>query len=196
MEFSFIKSAVKPSQFPPPDRPEIAFAGRSNVGKSSLINTLVNSPKLARTSARPGRTRAINFFNVGKTLCLTDLPGYGYAEAPLKLRRNWKVLIETYLKKRHNLKAVVVIIDIRRTLGQGDLELLRWLKTYEIDAIVVLTKADKVSKGKAKHHQDVTASQLMQEGFGQPISFSAKTGQGKQELWKAIEEKVRSAYSA
>jgi GTP-binding protein len=133
---------------------------------------------------------------VGKTLCLTDFPGYGYAEAPLKLRRNWKVLIETYLKKRHNLKAVVVIIDIRRTLGQGDLELLRWLKTYEIDAIVVLTKADKVSKGKAKHHQDVTASQLMQEGFGQPISFSAKTGQGKQELWKAIEEKARSAYSA
>ena len=90
----------------------------------------------------------------------------------------------------------MVIIDIRRTLGQGDLELLRWLKTYEIDAIVVLTKADKVSKGKAKHHQDVTASQLMQEGFGQPISFSAKTGQGKQELWKAIEEKVRSAYNA
>jgi len=190
MEFSFIKSAVKPSQFPPPDRPEIAFAGRSNVGKSSLINTLVNSPKLARTSSRPGRTRAINFFNVGKTLCLTDLPGYGYAEAPLKLRRNWKVLIETYLKERHNLKAVVVIIDIRRTLGQGDLELLRWLKTYEIDAIVVLTKADKVSKGKAKHHQDVTASQLMQEGFGQPISFSAKTGQGKQELCKAMHKVV------
>ncbi|UCH06517.1 MAG: YihA family ribosome biogenesis GTP-binding protein [Deltaproteobacteria bacterium] len=195
MEFLFIKSAVRPSQFPPPDRPEIAFAGRSNVGKSSLINRLVNSPKLARTSSRPGRTRAINFFSVGKNLCLTDLPGYGYAEVPLKLRRNWKVLIETYLRKRHNLKAVVVIIDIRRTLGQGDLELLHWLRSYEIDAIVVLTKADKVSKGKAKHHQDVISSQLMQEGFGQPISFSAKTGQGKQELWKAIEEKVRSAYS-
>jgi GTP-binding protein len=190
MEFSFIKSAVQPSQFPPPDKPEIAFAGRSNVGKSSLINRLVNSPKLARTSSRPGRTRAINFFNVDRRLCLTDLPGYGYAEVPLKLRRNWKVLVETYLKKRQNLKAVVVIIDIRRNMGQGDLELLRWLKAYEIGAIVVLTKADKVSKGKEKHHQNVISSQLMQQGFGQPISFSAKTGQGKQELWKAIHEVV------
>ena len=190
MEFSFIKSAARPSQFPPPDKPEIAFAGRSNVGKSSLINRLVNSPKLARTSSRPGRTRAINFFNVGKTLCLTDLPGYGYAEAPLKLRRTWKVLIETYLKKRHNLKAVVVIIDIRRNLVQGDLDLLHWLRSYDKNVIVVLTKADKVSKGKAKHHQDVTSSQLMQEGFGQPISFSAKTGQGRQELWKVIQKVV------
>jgi len=190
MEFSFIKSAVQPSQFPPPDKPEIAFAGRSNVGKSSLINRLVNSLKLARTSSRPGRTRAINFFNVDRRLCLTDLPGYGYAEVPLKLRRNWKVLVETYLKKRQNLKAVVVIIDIRRNMGQGDLELLRWLKAYEIGAIVVLTKADKVSKGKASHHQNAISSQLMQQGFGQPISFSAKTGQGKQELWKAIHEVV------
>ena len=193
MEFSFIKSAILPAQFPPPNKPEIAFAGRSNVGKSSLINRLVNSPKLARTSSRPGRTRAINFFNVDRRLCLTDLPGYGYAEVPLKLRRNWKVLVETYLKKRQNLKAVVVIIDIRRNMGQGDLELLRWLKAYEIGAIVVLTKADKVSKGKEKHHQNVISSQLMQEGFGQPISFSAKTGHGRQELWKAIEEKVGSA---
>jgi len=193
MEFSFIKSAVQPAQFPPPDKPEIAFAGRSNVGKSSLINRLVNSPKLARTSSRPGRTRAINFFDVDRRFCLTDLPGYGYAEVPLKLRRNWKALVETYLKKRHNLKAVVVIIDIRRNLGQGDLELLRWLNTYKINAIVVLTKADKVSRGKARHHENEISSQLMQEGFGRPIIFSAKTGQGRQEVWKAIEEKVRSA---
>jgi GTP-binding protein len=190
MEFSFIKSATRPAQFPLPDRPEIAFAGRSNVGKSSLINRLVNTTKLARTSSRPGRTQAINFFKVGKDFCLTDLPGYGYAAAPLKLRRNWKVLVETYLKKRHNLKAVVVIIDIRRNLGQGDLELLHWLRSYGKDAIVVLTKVDKVSRGKAKQQHDATSNQLIQDGFGRPISFSAKTGQGRQELWKAIHEVV------
>jgi GTP-binding protein len=170
MEFSFLKSAIRPEQFPPPDRPEVAFAGRSNVGKSSLINRLVNSPKLARTSSRPGRTRAINFFSVGKVFCLTDLPGYGYAEV--------------------NLKSVVVILDIRRNPAQGDLDLLHWLRTFEIKTIIVLTKTDKLSKIKAKRQLDLISTQLTKEGFAKPILFSAKTGQGRQELWEKINEIV------
>lgn len=190
MEFSFLKSAVRPEQFPPPDRPEVAFAGRSNVGKSSLINRLVNSPKLARTSSRPGRTRAINFFSVGKVFCLTDLPGYGYAEVPLNVRRNWKVLVDSYLKKRLNLKSVVVILDIRRNPAQGDLDLLHWLSAFEVKTIIVLTKTDKLSKIKAKRQLDLISTQLTKEGFAKPILFSAKTGQGRQELWEKINEIV------
>jgi len=188
MEVSFLKSAIRPEHFPPSDRPEIAFAGRSNVGKSSLINRLVNSRKLARTSSRPGRTRSINFFSVGKTLYLTDLPGYGYAGVPLNVRRDWKKLVEAYLKKRINLKAVVVIMDIRRKPGQGDLDLLNWLKAFQIKSIIVLTKVDKLSKSGVNRQIDLISNQLLKESFGQPITFSAKTGQGKQEIWERINE--------
>ncbi|MBW2005502.1 MAG: YihA family ribosome biogenesis GTP-binding protein [Deltaproteobacteria bacterium] len=190
MEVSFLKSAALPEQFPPSDRPEIAFAGRSNVGKSSLINRLINSRNIARTSSRPGRTRSINFFSVGKNLHLTDLPGYGYAGVPLNVRQSWKKLVETYLKKRPNLKAVVVIIDIRRKVAEGDLDLLTWLKVFQIKPIIVLTKIDKLSKSQARRQFDLFSKELIKEGFGPPIAFSAKTGQGKQELWKKINEIV------
>ena len=192
MQFSFIKSALRPEQFPPPDRPEVAFAGRSNVGKSSVINRLANSPKLARTSSRPGRTKSINFFSIGDAFFLADLPGYGYAQVPLKERRNWKVLVESYLRERPSLRAVVVIIDIRRNPGQGDLDLLRWLRAFGIKAIVVLTKVDKVSRNKARKQVGLISAQLIEEGFGDPIGFSAKTGQGREELWKVIDQVVRS----
>jgi len=190
MQVSFLKSAAIPEQFPPSDRPEIAFAGRSNVGKSSLINRLINSRNIARTSSRPGRTRSINFFSVGKNLHLTDLPGYGYAGVSLNVRQNWKKLVETYLKKRSNLKAVVVIIDIRRKLGEGDSDLLNWLKVFQIKPIIVLTKVDKLSKSEARRQFDLFSKELIKQGFGPPIAFSAKTGQGKQEIWEKINEIV------
>jgi len=191
MQISFLKSAVLPEQFPSSDRPEIAFAGRSNVGKSSLINRLVNSRKLARTSSKPGRTRSINFFSVGKNLHFTDLPGYGYAGVPLNVRRDWKKLVDTYLQKRSSLKAVVVIIDIRRKLSEGDLDLLNWLKVFQIKPIIVFTKVDKLSKSEARREFDLISKELIQEGFDSPIAFSAKTGQGKQELWEKINEIVK-----
>ena len=193
MEAFFLKSATLPEQFPPSNRPEIAFAGKSNVGKSSLINRLINSRNLARTSSRPGRTRAINFFSVGKNLHLTDLPGYGYAGVPLHVRRDWKNLVETYLKKRSNLKVVVVIIDIRRKLSEGDSDLLNWLKVFQIKPIIVLTKVDKLSKSEARRRFDLISKELIEEGFGPPIAFSAKTGQGRQELWGKINEIAGSA---
>ena len=188
MQVSFLKSAALPEQFPPADRPEIAFAGRSNVGKSSLINRLINSRNIARTSSRPGRTRSINFFSVGKNLHLTDLPGYGYAGVPLNVRQSWKKLVETYLKKRFNLKAVVVIIDIRRKVAEGDLDLLTWLKVFQIKPIIVLTKIDKLSKSQAHKQIDLISNQLIKEGLSYPIAFSAKTGQGRHELWEKINE--------
>jgi len=193
MEISFLKSAILPEQFPPTDKPEIAFSGRSNVGKSSLINRLVNSRKLARTSSKPGRTRSINFFSVGKDLHLTDLPGYGYAGVPLHMRQDWKKLVEAYLKKRANLKAVVVIIDIRRKVGEGDLELLNWLKVFQIKSIIVLTKVDKLSKSEAHRQFDLISKELIKNEFDPPIAFSAKTGQGKHELWEKIHEIAKSA---
>jgi len=193
MQVSFLKSAARLEQFPPSDRPEIAFAGRSNVGKSSLINRLVNYRKLALTSSRPGRTRSINFFSFGKALYLTDLPGYGYAGVPLKVRQNWKKLVEIYLKKRPNLKAVVVIIDIRRELGEGDLDLLNWLNVYQIKTIIVLTKVDKLSKNEVNRKLSLISKEFHKESFGQLILFSAKTGQGRQDLWKRINEIIESA---
>ncbi len=193
MQVSFLKSATRPEQFPPSDRPEVAFAGRSNVGKSSLINRLVNSRNLARTSSRPGRTRSINFFSFGKALYLTDLPGYGYAGVSIKVRRDWKKLVEIYLKKRSNLKAVVVIMDIRREPGEGDLDLLNWLKAFQIKSIIVLTKVDKLSKNEVNRQIDLISNQLIKGGFNQPITFSAKTGQGRKELWKKINEIIESA---
>ena len=120
MDVEFLISAFNSSQYPAPDRPEIAFAGRSNVGKSSLINVLVNRKKIARTSSTPGRTQSVNFFRVGSSRYLVDLPGYGFAKVPVKVKESWRGMVESYLASRSNLRAVVVILDIRRTPSQGD----------------------------------------------------------------------------
>jgi len=186
MDVTFLTSAFKEGQYPSPDRPEIAFAGRSNVGKSSLINTLVNRKKLARTSATPGRTQSINFFGFGESLCLVDLPGYGFARVPVKVKQSWQQMVESYLKSRETLKAVVVILDIRRDPAAGDIDLLHWLNHYNIHPIVVLTKADKVSRQEAKKRAALIAGQLAGMFPGEPIVFSAKTRQGKEEIWKQV----------
>jgi GTP-binding protein len=188
MNVEFLTSAFRESQFPSPDIPEIAFAGRSNVGKSSLINILVNRKGLARTSARPGRTQSINFFTVDRRLYFVDLPGYGYARVPIKVKKSWEQMVETYLRRRSNLKAVVVILDIRRDLTSGDQQLLEWLEHYGVRSILVLTKADKLSRQRARARFGVVKGQCGKTSAADPLLFSAKTRQGREVLLKKIEE--------
>ena len=181
----FVTSATKPSQYPPVRLPEVAFAGRSNVGKSSLINTLVNRKHLVKTSSTPGRTQLINFFNINHQMGFVDLPGYGYAKVPVSVRKKWGPMIETYLSGRETLKGVVVIMDIRRIPKQEERNLLGWLKHYSINGILVLTKTDKLSKNKqTKQHQLI--AQALNRDKGEFILFSAKSRRGKDALWSTI----------
>jgi GTP-binding protein len=186
MDARFITSAFREDQYPPADKPEIAIAGRSNVGKSSLINTLVKRRNLARTSGRPGRTQSINFFLVNGALYLVDLPGYGYARVPITVKASWKEMVEAYLNTRPNLKAVVLILDIRRDLSAGDKDLLEWLAQRKVPIILALTKADKMSKQQARTQAGrIAAACGMYAPLG-PALFSSKTRQGRDELWKLI----------
>lgn len=145
----FIKSAVWPPQYPPATLPEIAFVGRSNVGKSSLMNTLVGRKQLAKTSQTPGRTQLINFFSINKAMSFVDLPGYGFARVPRSVKKDWGDMIETYLRERQNLAMVVFILDLRRDPSDDDLSLLDWLEYYRIPFTVILTKSDKLSNNQA-----------------------------------------------
>ncbi|MGD9349828.1 MAG: ribosome biogenesis GTP-binding protein YihA/YsxC [Desulfobacterales bacterium] len=187
----FVKSATRPAEYPAAKLPEIAFAGRSNVGKSSLINTLVNRKRLVKTSATPGRTQLINFFDINGRVVFVDLPGYGYAKVPASVRKKWGPMIETYLSGRQTLKGVVVIMDIRRTPQQEELNLLAWLGHYDIAAIVVLTKTDKLSKSKSAQQHGSIARALSREPRDL-ILFSAKSRRGRDSLWKAILSLVKT----
>jgi GTP-binding protein len=182
----FVKSATDPSQYPEGKLPEIAFAGRSNVGKSSLINTIARKKNLAKTSSTPGCTRLINFFIVNNEISLVDLPGYGYARAPIASRREWGPMIETYLKRRESLESVIVILDVRRHPSEQDLTLIDWLHHYEIIPTVVLTKIDKISRSQVKVRQRKIKELLALTT--DPILFSARTGEGKDIIWGAIKD--------
>jgi GTP-binding protein len=185
----FVTSAVRPQQYPPADLPEFAFAGRSNVGKSSLINTLVSRKKLVLTSSSPGKTRLINFFRVNDALMFVDLPGYGYARVSDDERRKWRPMIERYLAGRENLKAVVVILDIRRTPNAEDAQLLDWLARREIPAVLVVTKADKLSKtAQAKQHKAIAGA--LEVDPAELLLFSSKSRQGRDVLWRILADWV------
>jgi GTP-binding protein len=181
----FIKSAVKPKDFPPAELPEVAFVGRSNVGKSSLINVLAGRKALVRTSSTPGRTQLINFFDINGILTLVDLPGYGYAKAPPDVRKQWGPMIETYLAKRENLKTVVLILDIRRIPSDGDLDMLGWLQRYNIPPIIVLTKCDKLSKNE-RAKQTALISAAISRDKDMMLPFSALSKDGRNGIWDEI----------
>jgi GTP-binding protein len=182
----FVKSATKPSEYPKSDLPEVAIAGKSNVGKSSLINRLVNRKNLAKTSSTPGRTQVINFFRVNREISLVDLPGYGYAKVPLQVRKTWKPMVESFLQTRKALRLVVLILDARRGATPEDLTLLDWLKYHEIPSFIVFTKADKLSQlERARQKRTLGSIPLAR---GKPfVFFSAVDGEGKEELWRLIQ---------
>jgi len=188
----FIKSAVWPPQYPLATMPEIAFVGRSNVGKSSLMNTLVGRRKLAKTSNTPGRTQLINFFSVNGSISFVDLPGYGFAKVSQSIKKDWGDMIEAYLRERQNLAMVIFILDIRRDPSEDDLSLRDWLEHYRIPYIPILTKADKLSNNQAIVRKKLIEKSLGTNAQKKTILFSAKTQKGKGELWQFLENHLSS----
>lgn len=174
----FVKSAVKPSQYPEYDFPEFAFAGRSNVGKSSLINTLILRKDLVKTSSKPGCTQLINFFLVNGMISFVDLPGYGYAKVSKKIRSQWQPMVNLYLENRKNLLGLVLLIDIRRDPEEEEFELMRWLETHGIPYLLVLTKSDKLSKTNQQKRRLSICSQVNREK-NHVILFSTQTKTGR-----------------
>ncbi len=184
-QVEFVISAFKPADFPDTQFPEAAFAGRSNAGKSSVLNRILGRKRLAKVSSRPGYTQSINFFLINRRYHFVDLPGYGYAKAPKKIQQKWKTLIESYLENREQLKAVVVIVDIRRGPQAMDLMLVDYLKALGIPPIVVLNKADKLSKT-LRNKALASAVEVLPQQIQEPIIMSAKTGEGSEELLERI----------
>ncbi|MDR0138166.1 ribosome biogenesis GTP-binding protein YihA/YsxC [Metabacillus idriensis] len=180
-------SAVKPEQYPDLELPEIALAGRSNVGKSSFINKLLNRKNLARTSSKPGKTQTLNFYIINEVLHFVDVPGYGYAKVSKSERDAWGKMIETYFTKRRQLCAAVLLVDLRHAPSKDDVMMYEFLKHYDIPTIVVATKADKIPKGKWQKHMKVVRETLNKDPDDPLICFSSETGQGKVEAWSAIE---------
>ncbi|MBA3004974.1 MAG: YihA family ribosome biogenesis GTP-binding protein [Desulfurivibrio sp.] len=184
-KIEFVKSAFKMAQLPEEPLPEIAFAGRSNVGKSSLINRLVNRKGMVKVSARPGKTQSLNYFRVDEKLYLVDLPGYGYAKVSKKLQDDWQVLVTDYLATSPTLRCVVLLIDLRHLLKAQDRELVEWLRMKGRPFIIVYTKRDKLSNNEqAKQAKSLDAALGLNKH--ERVLFSAKTGEGKDDLVAAI----------
>lgn len=183
--------AVKAEQYPKDGKAEIAFAGKSNVGKSSLINSMVYRKAIARTSQNPGKTRTINFYNVEDMLYFVDLPGYGYAKAPKTEIAKWGKMIENYLLKRQELKAIILLIDIRHEPGENDRLMYEWLKHYGYRIIIAATKSDKLKRSQLQKHISMLRKSLGLNNEDVLIPFSSETKDGRDELWDIIEEIVK-----
>lgn len=181
----YVKGGTAPEHYPESALPEVAFVGRSNVGKSTLINVLTNRRALARTSGTPGRTQQLNWFSVDERLLLADLPGYGYAKVPLSVKRAWRPMIDKYLERRTNLRLVVLIVDIRREPGREEHELIEWLQEHQRPTLIAVTKIDKIAKNQRFSRYRAIAEDL---GLSRDhlFPFSGLSGDGRDELWDAI----------
>jgi GTP-binding protein len=183
----FVKSATQPDDFPRDQRPEIAFCGRSNIGKSSLLNTLTDARGLARTSSSPGRTQTINFFLINDRIYFVDLPGYGYAKVPKVVKEKWGVMIEGYLRDREQLKLALMLVDSRMPPMESDVIMKQWLDHHRIPNAVVLTKIDKISRNQLNQALRTGARTLNTKEI---IPFSAVTHSGKDEILARIRTTV------
>ncbi|SFH93645.1 ribosome biogenesis GTP-binding protein YihA/YsxC [Pisciglobus halotolerans] len=183
----FIISAVSPEQYPNTGFPEIALAGRSNVGKSSFINKMVNRKKLARTSSKPGKTQTLNYYLIENQFYFVDVPGYGYAKVSKTERAKWGEMLETYFTQRETLTLALSVVDFRHPPTQDDIQMYEFFKYYQIPVLVVATKADKIPKSKWNKHESITKKTLDFDKEDQFVIFSAETGEGIDEAWKVIE---------
>lgn len=179
--------AALPKQYPQDDLPEIAFAGRSNVGKSSFINSMINRANLARTSGKPGKTRTINFYIINDEFRLVDLPGYGYAKVSMSERKKWGDIIEKYLRNRENLKEVVLIVDIRHGPTAQDVMMYNWIKSFGYRGFVIATKADKISKGNWQKHTKIIREKLEIKDLNLVIPYSAEKKLNVDKMWEVFE---------
>ena len=182
----FVTSAVAPDHYPIHELPEVALAGRSNVGKSSFINKICQRKALARTSSKPGKTQTLNFFNINDEIMFVDVPGYGYAKVSKTEREKWGVMMEQYLTSQSALRGVVLLVDIRHEPSGDDVTMYNFLKHYEIPVIVVATKLDKIKKAQRQKHEAAVKRKLEFDPSDRFVAFSAETAEGKDEAWKAI----------
>lgn len=178
------------STLPKNELPEIAFAGKSNVGKSSMLNALINRKSLARTSATPGKTQTINYYNVNKELYFVDLPGYGYAKVAQSVKEKWGKMIEKYLRTSKVLKCVFLLVDIRHEPGENDRTMYDWIVANGFTPVIIATKLDKISKGQIKKQTDLILKTLKAPKSTTIIPFSAETKQGRDEIWDEILKKI------
>ncbi len=188
-------TAVKPNQYPVTGFPEVAFVGRSNVGKSSIINTLVNRKSLARVGGTPGKTRQINFFNVNDNFYLVDLPGYGFANVSKDLKASWENIIETYLytRKEQNLKLIVLLVDIRHSPSKDDITMHQWLRGFGLNTLIIATKADKITRSQLNVRINDIKKVLQLDNSAKVIPFSSENRQGLEAAWSEIESYLSAA---
>jgi GTP-binding protein len=188
----FIISAVAPPQYPTDNRVEIAFVGRSNVGKSSLINTLTNRRKLVKVSGTPGKTRLVNFFLINNEFYFVDLPGYGYAKVSKVEKESWGKVIEAYLTKRDQLKKIILLVDCRHKPSGDDINMYKWAKYYNYDTVIVATKIDKLTKTELQKNLKMIRETLELSSNDKILTFSSLKKNGKEELLEVINETLQS----